>query len=208
MASIFWVSDSFRKHMAQAVHDLENGTYALALVTSSASCPETAWAGSTVYTAGNVVVPTTRNGHRYICTVGGTSSSTEPTWPTTADELVGTAPQWKEYGGDLCAHDLWADVSGAEVANGNGYATGGVELTTQALTQVYRDTFWTADNVDWTALTKTFRYAFLYKVGTTNGVVNGIVGYMLPDDTFIDKVISGINYRIYWSVNGILKVSK
>lgn len=207
MSSIFWVSDQFRKHMAMAVHNLGSDTYKLALVTSSASCPETEWATSTVYTAGTVVVPTTRNGHRYICTVGGTSG-TEPTWPTTTDETVGTAPQFKEYGGDLCAHDLWADFSGAEVASGNGYTTGGVALTTQALTQVYRDTFWTADNVDWEALTKTFRYAVLYKVGTTNGIVNGVVGYMLCDDTFVDKVIAGINYRVYWSVNGILKVSK
>ena len=108
----------------------------------------------------------------------------------------------------MCAHALWANFSGAEVASGNGYTTGGVALTTQALTQTYRDVFWTADDVDWTALTKTFRYAVLYKVGTTNGIVNGVVGYQLCDDTFIDKEISGINYRIYWSVNGILKVSK
>lgn len=43
---------------------------------------------STVYTAGQRVVPITPNGHWYEVTVGGTSAGTEPTWPTNGGTVV------------------------------------------------------------------------------------------------------------------------
>ena len=43
---------------------------------------KTDWAATTAYTAGDVVVPTTRNGFEYVATNADTSGSTEPTWPT------------------------------------------------------------------------------------------------------------------------------
>ena len=41
-----------------------------------------AWAASTIYTAGNRRLPTVANGFSYVATVGGTSGSTQPVWPT------------------------------------------------------------------------------------------------------------------------------
>lgn len=41
----------------------------------------------TLYTVGQIVMPTTRNGYRYRVTVPGTSG-TEPTWPTTEQGRV------------------------------------------------------------------------------------------------------------------------
>ena len=38
------------------------------------------WLADTVYVAGDVVLPATSNGHRYICLTGGTSTATEPEW--------------------------------------------------------------------------------------------------------------------------------
>jgi hypothetical protein len=48
----------------------------------------TAWEGSTAYSLGDVVVPTTgkENGFRYECTTAGTSGGSEPTWKTTEGE--------------------------------------------------------------------------------------------------------------------------
>lgn len=40
------------------------------------------WEAGTVYTAGNTIEPSVQNGFRYVCTTGGTSGSTEPSWPT------------------------------------------------------------------------------------------------------------------------------
>lgn len=55
----------------------------------------TAWAATTAYALDNVVVPTSSNGWRYVCTTAGTSAGSEPTWPTTLGGTVtdGTV-QW------------------------------------------------------------------------------------------------------------------
>ena len=42
-----------------------------------------AWAASTDYSLGDMIVPTTPNGYNYECTTAGTSDSSEPTWGTT-----------------------------------------------------------------------------------------------------------------------------
>lgn len=46
------------------------------------------WTASMAYMLGNLVVPTSANGHAYECTKAGTSSSSEPTWPTGSDSTV------------------------------------------------------------------------------------------------------------------------
>jgi len=48
---------------------------------------------STAYSVGNFVVPTTFNSYIYECTTAGTSSGSEPTWPTTIGNTIndGTA---------------------------------------------------------------------------------------------------------------------
>ncbi|RLC62269.1 MAG: hypothetical protein DRI01_07145, partial [Chloroflexi bacterium] len=48
----------------------------------------TTWAASTSYEVGARVVPTTSNGFYYECITAGTSSDTEPTWPTTIGDTV------------------------------------------------------------------------------------------------------------------------
>jgi hypothetical protein len=41
----------------------------------------TYWTASTAYVAGDVILPTATNGHRYVCAKAGTSGTTEPIWP-------------------------------------------------------------------------------------------------------------------------------
>lgn len=74
------------------------------------------WAASTAYTFGQIVMPTTRNGHRYRCVVAGTSESTEPTWPKTNGSIVAEGDlEWEEYGPQFdnvydvrqAAHECW-----------------------------------------------------------------------------------------------------
>lgn len=51
--------------------------------------PYTTWAASLVVAVGDLIVPTTRNGHYYRVTVtDGTAGTTEPTWPTTSGGTV------------------------------------------------------------------------------------------------------------------------
>lgn len=93
------------------------------------------------------------------------------------------------------AHTQWADVSAYEVASGSGYTTGGQTLTGVTVTNSNID----YDDVVWTAITKTFRYAVLYKSGTGGGLTNPLIAYILLDSTPADVVSSGSNYTIQWN---------
>lgn len=67
----------------------------------------TEWTAATAYTAGMVVVPSlsARVGSRFVCVIGGTSGSTEPTWPTWLRGQVGDGNVLWEEAGLEC--DLW-----------------------------------------------------------------------------------------------------
>ena len=93
------------------------------------------------------------------------------------------------------AHDEWADVSANEVATGAGYTTGGATLATPVATNSNID----YDDVTWTALTKTFRYAVCYKSGSGGGLTNPLLFYILLDSTPADIVSTGSNYTIQWN---------
>jgi len=67
------------------------------------------WAASTAYTKGTRVSPTSANGRRYICSVAGTSDSSEPTWPTGIDETVAdNTATWMHRG--FITEPAWAKV--------------------------------------------------------------------------------------------------
>lgn len=81
-----------------------------------------------------------------------------------------------------------ADVTN-EVANGNGYTTGGVALTGITFNQTGgtaafksgNDPAWTGSGAGFSA-----RYALFYKSGTANAKVNPLIGYMLLDSAPAD----------------------
>lgn len=100
------------------------------------------------------------------------------------------------------AHTVWADVSAAELAAGDGYTTGGNALTT-SISNIMLD----ADNVVFTALDKTFRGGVLYKEGTANALVNPLVGYILYIDTPADVVNPGIDFIAMWSDLGVFALA-
>lgn len=68
--------------------------------------PPNAWAATTAYTAGNMVRPTTANGHYYVCQVAGTSGGTEPTWPTAHGDTVA----------DGAGNLLWLEFAAADAS--------------------------------------------------------------------------------------------
>ena len=98
------------------------------------------------------------------------------------------------------SHTAWADASANEVTSGNGYTTGGIALANPVITARKAD----FDDVTWTALTKSFRYAVCYLSATRLTIVNPLLFYMLLDSTPQDVVSSGSNYKIEWSAtNGV-----
>ena len=86
-------------------------------------------------------------------------------------------------------HALWSDVSGSEIANGNGYTTGGVALSSMAATAISGGFKFSSANPQWTASggnIPAHRYYVLYVVGTLWGLTNPLIGYFLGDNTPAD----------------------
>lgn len=86
-------------------------------------------------------------------------------------------------------NEVWGDVSGNEIAAGNGYTAGGIALTGVTLTQSGGTVKFTSSAAQWTATggnIPAWRYGYIYAVGTFNGKVNPIVGHFLGDATPAD----------------------
>ena len=95
-------------------------------------------------------------------------------------------------------HANYAAISAWEVV-GAGYTAGGKALTTLASTQVGDNAKFSADNVQWTGLTVTARYAAIYD--TVSGRV------ISEHDLGGDKAVSGGTLTLTWNASGILTVS-
>lgn len=109
--------------------------------------------------------------------------------------------------------ELWAVASANELANGNGYTTGGATPATISLTQtggVVKFTWSTP--VTWTASggsIPAWRRAVLYYLGTLNGKVNPLVAHFLGDSTPADvpATTSGNTLTVTPNASGVLTIT-
>lgn len=96
-----------------------------------------AWEATTVYAAGDLALKVSINGHYYRCTTGGTSGSSEPTWPTTAEATVadGTVV-WEEAG-----------LVGVDTLAGGGVLTEPIDTSVESVGVVMIHGSVVADNI-------------------------------------------------------------
>lgn len=97
------------------------------------------------------------------------------------------------------AHDEYSDLTN-EVANGNGYVTGGATLTGVTFEQTAGVAKLDSDDVSWTASggNITFRYAVLY-----NSTDGKLIGYILLDNTPANiTILNGNTYTLQIPANG------
>lgn len=156
-----------------------------------------AWAASTAYTVGQRVRPTTRNGHVYECTTGGTSAAAEPTWPTTDGATVadGTVVWTCRLNGDIEFYEV----------TGTGYTAGGVALTGKTVTYTAATNVIKLDaaDVQWAASTITARTAIVRKNSGATATSPAIV-YQNSD---ADVVSTGGNFDLVWHADGIVTLT-
>lgn len=89
----------------------------------------------------------------------------------------------------VTGHSLWSDVSANEIANGNGYTTGGLSLASMVATAVAGGYKFSSANPVWTASgagIPAHRYHVMYILGTLWGMTNPLIGYFLGDTTPAD----------------------
>ncbi len=97
-----------------------------------------------------------------------------------------------------------------EVANANGYTTGGVTLTGVTWTNSAGLETFTSGNALWTASggSITARFAVVYKSGTFGGIVNPIICVCLLDTTPADvSVADGQQLQVTINASGIVTLS-
>jgi hypothetical protein len=86
-------------------------------------------------------------------------------------------------------HSVWADVSGQEVAAGNGYLAGGVVLASASKTAVGSGFKLSTSNAAWDAAggnIPAWRYGVIYVAGSLWGKASPLVGYFVGDTTPTD----------------------
>jgi len=108
--------------------------------------------------------------------------------------------------------EVWADASANEIANGNGYTTGGATLASVTLTQTAGVVKFTSAAQVWTASgtgIPAWRYGVVYALGTLNGKVNPLVGYFLGDATPADIPLttSGNTLTVTPNASGIMSAT-
>jgi hypothetical protein len=85
---------------------------------------------------------------------------------------------------DESGDDLWSHVSANEIANGNGYTTGGATVANDLVTAITNGYKYSSDNVLWTASgtgIPAWRYAVMYILGTQWTKVNPLICYFIGD---------------------------
>lgn len=109
------------------------------------------------------------------------------------------------YSPDRDVHDFWNDASAAEVANGNGYTTGGETLGGKTITYdtASDQVRWDANDVTWTfTASKTWRYAPMY-IDTAGASSTDPLYALLTWDS--DQTVS-TSYTLQWDPAGILYI--
>jgi hypothetical protein len=108
------------------------------------------------------------------------------------------------YTPDQNAHDFWDDVSANEVANGNGYTTGGVELATPGVTPGTGTViFDSPTDPTWANSSITARYLVVYKSTGTAGT-SPLIAYV----DFGENMTSATGeFKVTLSTDGIVKIT-
>jgi hypothetical protein len=99
-------------------------------------------------------------------------------------------------------HDYFDDITN-EVANGNGYTSGGATLGTKTCTVSSLVTTFDAADTAWTASTITARYAIIYYASGTAST-SLLIGYV---DFGADQVSSNGTFQITWNASGIFTLT-
>lgn len=110
-------------------------------------------------------------------------------------------------------HAVLADITG-EVANGNGYLTGGVTLTSPTVTTISTNGYqFNTGNASWTATgagIPAWRYGVVYVQGSLFGLTSPLLGYFTGDSAPADVPITaaGNTLQVSCPVSGWYTVTR
>lgn len=99
-------------------------------------------------------------------------------------------------------HNFWNDLSATEIAGSGTYAANGTALANKTFTYTSGTNTWKfdADDVTWTSVTATFRYAVLYDRTPASDATRNLIGYI---DFGSDQTVTGGTINLTWDAAGI-----
>lgn len=102
-------------------------------------------------------------------------------------------------------HDYHSDLTN-EVANGNGYTTGGAAIANDTFTYTAGSNLWTydGDDVAWSASTITARYAVIVDTTPGSSATNPLILYV---DFGADVSSTSATFTIQWHASGIFTIT-
>ena len=102
------------------------------------------------------------------------------------------------------AHDELADISANEIANGNGYTTGGQALSSITLNESGGTVTWDAADADWTASGAGLS---AYKAAIYDDTVVGKPLLAFIDLDGLQNAVAGAHLKLIWNASGILTLT-
>lgn len=127
------------------------------------------------------------------------------TWKTTGGSAIKCALLTSAWVLNQDTNIFLSDISVNEVANGNGYVTGGAAMvpTDPTVDVASNEVRCDAGNVVWSASTITARYAVIYFASGTAATSN-LIAYV---DFGADVVSVAGTFTITWSATGVFKIT-
>lgn len=101
--------------------------------------------------------------------------------------------------------DTYAEIT-SQVANGNGYATGGATLTGVTLNAVGGTTTFDAADVTWANATIAAKYAVLYSDTATAKDIVGFMDLNTDSGSAVIQSTSG-NFTVEWNASGLFSIA-
>jgi len=102
------------------------------------------------------------------------------------------------------AHDEWADLSANEIANGNGYTTGGLTLANVTWTESGGTLTLDADDASWT-ITGASVSAYSAAIVDTTASGSPLIAFI--DLGGINTASPGALFKLPWNASGILTLA-
>ena len=108
----------------------------------------------------------------------------------------------------ITTHTAYSDISPNQIANGNGYTTGGQQLTGITLTATGNVVTFDANDAAWAGATITAKYAYIVKRAAGTGIpvaADLLLGYVdLNTDSGAATVSSSAaEFKVTWNAAGI-----
>lgn len=135
---------------------------------------------------------------------GGVSSGQAPI--DFLSDTIKAAWVTNSYTPSLTAHDFWDDVVASEVANGDGYTTGGETLASKTVSAPSAGTVtYDAADIVWTLSAPiTFRYVVVYK-STGSSATSPLM--MLVDAFGSNTAVPAGTWTLSWHSSGLFQIA-